>query len=105
MKKSTDSRTAEEKKELSNALYRVLEPRDAEDLINGIIESEINFLKLKNLKSEVIHFAPDADCRSQIEKLQGMKSEMQLQLQYAKALGARVRVSTAIEIESAYEAG
>ncbi|WP_339794256.1 MAG: hypothetical protein ACMVP2_21605 [Imperialibacter sp.] len=54
-------------------LNEVYLPENAEEVISGLIDQKINFLKLKNLSSHVIYFKPNQHCQSEIERLDALK--------------------------------
>ncbi len=72
---------------------------NAEEVITGLIDQKINFLKLKNLTNHVIYYKPDEHCQSEIERLEMLKKELTGKFRAAKGLPLRLKVVSYLEEE------
>ena len=77
--------------------------RDAKDLMVILVDATIDSQKLLNLRSELRHQQPDAECTQRIQDLEAIRTELSRSLG-AIASGVRVKISATIEPEDESEA-
>jgi hypothetical protein len=88
--------TQTSEKTIFNEIYP---SENVEEVIAGLIDQKINFLKIKNLSSHVIYFKPDDECQSEINRLDALKSELISKMKSTKERTLQLRIVSYLEPE------